>query len=385
MHAAESFKPYQLLESQQMMFDILNEPEKFMQHFRRYANSLISTTTFGCRVPTYEDPYFKELFDIFGRFVLIAQTGTAGLLDYMPALRALPSWILPSKRRAKAHHQQEKALYSIGLLAEQKELGFDDDFASYITGTLLEAGSDTTANTLLGFVCAMLVFPEVQHRARAEVDRVVGLHRMPLPDDEPKMQYIRGCVKESVRWMPTTILGAIPHAVIKDDYYMGFRIPAGAGVLNNVYAIHNDPSRYPHPERFDPDRFKDDQQSFFDAAMNPDVSKRDHFAFGAGRRICPGIHIAEKSLFLTIARLLWAFEFRRPVDSNGSEIVPDPTQVTQGFVCAPLPFRAIISPRDPARAEIIRKEWRDAKDKNLVVSMQWKKFPINSVEAVSNQ
>ncbi|KAI0413296.1 putative cytochrome P450 [Xylaria grammica] len=397
--AAQSFRPYQLLESQQMMFDILNEPENFKQHFRRYSNSLTTTTTFGYRVPTYEDPHFKELFQVSGEFVLIAQTGTAALLDYMPALRYFPSWILPPKRRAKAHHQREKALYryhwdfakgnilsspnpnpcfSIGLIEEQKKWGFDDDFASYVTGTLLEAGSETTANTLLGFLCAMLVFPEVQHRARAEVDRAVGL-RIPSFDDEPQMQYVRGCVKESLRWMPTTILGAIPHAVTRDDYYMGFRIPAGAGVLNNVYAIHNDPLRYPHPDRFDPDRFKDDRQSSFDAAMNPDVSERDHFTFGAGRRICQGMHVAEKNLFLGIARLLWGFEFRPPVREDGSEIIPDPTQVTQGFVCSPSPFKAIISPRDSTRAEIIRKEWRDAREKNLETgSMQWKKVSADT-------
>ncbi|RWA05860.1 hypothetical protein EKO27_g9244 [Xylaria grammica] len=377
IQAAQSFRPYQLLESQQMMFDILNEPENFTQHFRRYSNSLTTTTTFGYRVPTYEDPHFKELSQVFGEFVLIAQTGTAALLDYMPALRYLPSWILPPKRRAKTHHQREKALYSIGLVEEQKKRRFDDNFASYITGTLLEAGSDTTANTLLGFLCAMLVFPEVQHRARAEIDRVVGL-RMPSFDDELKMQYVRGCVKESLRWMPTAILGAVPHAVTRDDYYMGFRIPAGAGVLNNVYEIHNDPLRYPHPDRFDPDRFKDDRQSAFDAAMNPDVSERDHFTFGAGRRICQGMHAAEKSLFLGIARLLWGFEFRRPVREDGDEIVLDPTQVTQGLVCSPSPFKAIISPRDSTRAEIIRKEWRGAREKNLETgSMQWKNFSTN--------
>ncbi|CAI6277588.1 unnamed protein product [Periconia digitata] len=394
IHASKSFEPYQVLENQQMMFDILEEPTKFVEHVRRYANSLTTATTFGVRTPTYEDAHFQELFKVFGEFVLLAQTGLAAVLDYMPALRIIPSWALPTKAQAIKNHVREKSLYryhwdaakaailagrrpnpcfSQGLVREQVDNDIDDDLASYITGTLLEAGSDTTANTLIGFLCAMLVFPEVAAKAHEELDRVVGHDRMPVPQDEMNLQYIRGCVKESLRWMPTTILGAIPHALTRDDFYMGFRLPKGAGVMNNVYTIHHDPRRYPNPDVFDPERFKDDFLSTFDAAVHPDPAKRDHFTFGAGRRVCPGMHVAERSLFLGIARLLWAFDFRRPVDGDGNEICPDPTKVTQGFVCAPLPFKAVITPRDEKRAEIIRRDWEMAKKENLEEgTMQWK-------------
>ncbi len=80
----------------------------------------------------------------------------------------------------------------------------------------------------------MVVFPGVLKKAQEEIDRVVGAERMPTMDDEPKMQYIRGCVKESMRWMPTNILG-VPHSVIKDDEYLGYKIPAGASIITNVW------------------------------------------------------------------------------------------------------------------------------------------------------
>ncbi|KAI3317499.1 putative cytochrome P450 [Xylariaceae sp. AK1471] len=397
VHAAEAFEPYQALENQQMMYDILNDPNNFVQHVRRYSNSLMTTTTFGYRVSTCEDPHFKELFEVLDEVLLLAQTGLAALLDYLPILQMLPTWILSVKQRARSNHQQEKILYryhwdkakanilslktpnpsfSVGLLREQKKHGFDDDFAAYITGTLLEAGTDTTANTLIWFLCAMLIFPAVQERAKSELDQVVGADRMPSPEDEPNLQYIRGCVKESLRWMPVTIMGAMPHALTQDDHYMGFRLPKGAALVNNVYTIHRDAARYPHPRQFDPDRFKDDRQNLYDAAVNPDVSQRDQFAFGAGRRICPGIHVADRSLFLGISRLLWAFDFKRPLDDDGNEVVPDPTKITQGFLAVPLPFEAIIAPRDAKRAEIIRKEWETAKRDNLdPETMQWENFP----------
>jgi len=47
VNAARSFEPYQVLENQQMLFDVLQDPENFVQHVRRYANSLTTATTFG--------------------------------------------------------------------------------------------------------------------------------------------------------------------------------------------------------------------------------------------------------------------------------------------------------------------------------------------------
>lgn len=99
---------------------------------------------------------------------------------------------------------------------------------------MLEAGSDTTAATLVAFVQAMVLYPEAQKRAQEEIDRVVGQDRLPNMDDEMSLPFVRGCVKESLRWMPTNILG-VPHAVTKDDEYMGYNIPKGAGIVNNVW------------------------------------------------------------------------------------------------------------------------------------------------------
>jgi hypothetical protein len=71
--------------------------------------------------------------------------------------------------------------------------------------------------------------------AHEELDRVCG-DRLPELDDTDNLPYIRGCIKESFRWMPTTLLG-MPHACIRDDEYMGYRIPKGAGVMYNVWCV----------------------------------------------------------------------------------------------------------------------------------------------------
>ena len=266
--------------------------------------------------------------------------------------------------------------FCVDMARQQQIDGFSDAHAAYISGSLLEAGSDTTSNTLYGFVQAMVLFPSVQKRAQAELDRVVGPNRLPNMDDEPNLQYIRGCVKESLRWMPTAIIGSIPHAVTKDDEYMGYHIPKGAAVMNNVYTIHMDPERYPNPRAFDPDRYKDDFESAYDSAVGPDVSRRDHFTFGSGRRICQGMHVAERSLFLGISRLLWGFDIKAKVDKEtGLEMKPDPEKYTQGFVCMPEPFEADICVRGEGREAVISREWEGARALLDESSGQWKSIP----------
>jgi cytochrome P450 len=67
-----------------------------------------------------------------------------------------------------------------------------------MSGSLLQAGSETTSTILIGFFQAMLLFPEVAKRAQEEVDRVCG-DRLPDLDDFPDLHYIRRCMKESLR------------------------------------------------------------------------------------------------------------------------------------------------------------------------------------------
>lgn len=218
----------------------------------------------------------------------------------------------------------------------------------------------------------MLLFPDVAKKAQEELDRVCG-DEFPTLDHEPNLPYIRGCIKESLRWMPTDILG-VPHAVIRDDEYMGYTIPKGAGVMWNVWGIQMDAKRHPDPRRFDPARYADDFQTAAEAANNSDASKRDHFVFGAGRRLCQGMHIAERSLFLAISRMLWAFDFKFARDSAGNEVKPDADDLTEGMLVCPKPFPAQIVPRDEAKAARVKAEWAKMDDL-LTDDMQWKVLP----------
>ena len=216
----------------------------------------------------------------------------------------------------------------------------------------------------------MVLFPEVAKTAQEEIDSVCG-SRMPTPDDD--LPYIRACIKESMRWMPTAILG-IPHAVMRDDEYMSYRIPKDASVILNVWTIHNDPHKFRNPRTFDPTRYLNDTQTAIESANSPDPSMRDHFLFGAGRRFCQGTHIAERSLFLGYSRLLWAFDFKKALDEDGAHITPDATELTEGLLVQPKPFPARIEPRSSEKVETVRREW-EMMEELLDQNGQWKVLP----------
>jgi cytochrome P450 len=80
------------------------------------------------------------------------------------------------------------------------------------TATLYIAGSDTTAAAVVSFFLAMLVYPDVQRKAQAEIDRVVGKDRLPEIDDAPQLPYTQGIVNECLRWLPVTPLGWVSPA-----------------------------------------------------------------------------------------------------------------------------------------------------------------------------
>lgn len=87
-----------------------------------------------------------------------------------------------------------------------------------------------TTSSCQSFLLAMVLFPEVQKKAQAELDRVVGSTRLPDYDDLDAMPYIQAVVMETMRWMPVLPIG-IPHAVIADDTYKGYHIPKNSIVI----------------------------------------------------------------------------------------------------------------------------------------------------------
>ncbi|EMD31065.1 hypothetical protein CERSUDRAFT_60535 [Gelatoporia subvermispora B] len=372
---------------------------------RRYSTSIPMYITYGKRVHRIaNNPQVAQVYDVVGNFTRMAQPGNY-LADVVPFLRMLPDILAPWRSEAGAKHRWEMELYG-GLLEEEKDalnyqgtvrdsflntylraraaagyatahgngtttdMWMRDTMLAYTAGTILEAGSDTTATAILAFVLYMLNYPAVMKRAREEIDSVVGSERMPNFDDEDNLPYVVACVQELLRCHPPIIMG-IPHRADEDDDYKGYHIPKGTTVIGNLWSIHMDPVKYPDPTNFNPERFLGESMR---RTGGPDAQAQvtARYAFGFGRRFCAGKDVGEASLFIVCSRILWGLDFFAPMDPEiGKARIPNPWDEeatwTKGFIAVPKPFSVQFSPRTEKHAEIIRlsfeelqDEWKDA-------------------------
>lgn len=76
----------------------------------------------------------------------------------------------------------------------------------------------------------MAAHPEIQRRAQAELDRIIGIDRLPNFGDYDLLDYIKAITLESMRWMPVLPIG-VAHSVIADDEYKGYHIPSGTTII----------------------------------------------------------------------------------------------------------------------------------------------------------
>lgn len=132
--------------------------------------------------------------------------------------------------------------------------------------------------------------PSFQEQAHKELDVLLPNHdRLPTFSDSKNLPYIRALIREGQRVFPPTWLG-VHHYIEQDDEYNGYHIPANSLVFINLHAIGFDEQRHKNATEFDPYRFINVEQSMASLATGA-AEKRDQFSFGAGRRLCVGIHL----------------------------------------------------------------------------------------------
>lgn len=226
------------------------------------------------------------------------------------------------------------------LLRASEPWQLDRGDVAYLAAGIFEAGTETTAMTINTLVLAAACYPEMTKRAQAELeDHMSSKHRteqlVPTFADLQQMPYLGAVVKEALRLTPTGSSGVGhtptkpgPRSLSLESDGVGgtnpLTIPPGATVLANTYGLHHDHDRYPDPWRFDPGRWIIPVGLGQEPTLPPDSQactrpcySLDHthanFAFGFGRRICPGSALASHSLSMAIALLLLCFDFE-PTD-----------------------------------------------------------------------
>ncbi|KAK0223367.1 cytochrome P450 [Armillaria fumosa] len=368
LRSVSAYYPVQMKTTSVLLQQLLKSPDGIFQHVRHHAGSIIMKTVYGYDVNPNGDQ-FVGLVDQAMESIRIAGNVGSFLVDYIPSLKYLPRWFpgtafmsLADIWRKDVEAMQEEpfiytseslnkgmapsSLVSVNL-AKMKSISVSDkkthlEVIRNTAGVAFAAGADTTVSTVLSAILAFLLYPEVQAKAQAEVDTVLGHTRLPNFDDRAQLPYINAIVLEALRWNPVVPMG-VAHRAVKEDVYRGYYIPAGTTIVGNVWAILHNEKDYPNPLVFDPNRFL--PQDGKEPQPEPTA------AFGFGRRICPGRHLALNTVWIAIASMAATLSFSKAVDSDGRVIEPSDI-FTDGFLSFPAPFKCTIKARS-AQAEAL--------------------------------
>ncbi|KAI1362870.1 cytochrome P450 [Xylaria arbuscula] len=364
-------------ETTQTLRDLIADSADLMLHPGRMSNSIIMTLVFGIRTPRSDTPHYRELRKIMTELAGLGDVGATPPVDLLPILKYLPDCFWGNwKSRAGQLRKAMLDLYHplVGsvidrrrqltvsrnsfldqVLDQQETLNFTRNEIDVMCGNLIEGGTDTVSTALLAFFQAMVTHPEVQKEAQDQIDSVVKNTRQPSWNDYERLPYIVAIIKEVLRWRPPTSI-AFPYASSNEDNMNNMKIPRGSTMLLNIWGIHHDPDRYPYPKLFMPSRFYNQPHPASAYANSHSPHGRDHFSYGAGRRLCPGIHLSERILFVFVSQLLWACTIEHKRDKNGSQIPVDVdprTGYIDGAINECHPFTVTFTPRSTWRRDMV--------------------------------
>ncbi|XP_017262599.1 cytochrome P450 2J2 [Kryptolebias marmoratus] len=315
------------------------------------VSNIICSVVFGHRFE-YSDPSLRKVLELDNEAIVLSGSLRTQLYDVIPGLmKYLPGphqtvhanyrEILSFLMKEIEKHQEEwnpddPRDYIDVYLAEMKKhkedplAGFNIETLQFCTLDLIEAGTESAANTLRWALVYMMNFPEIQEKVQAEIDRVIGQSRQPTIADRPNLPYTEAVVHESQRIGNIAPMG-FPKMASKDTTLGGYFIPKGTAITTNLASVLFDKNEWETPDVFNPGHFLDSEGKF--------LRKEAFLPFSAGKRVCIGENLAKMELFLFFTTLLQHFTF-----------VPVPGEMpslegVMGFTYSPQEFRMLAVPR----------------------------------------
>ncbi|QRV94754.1 cytochrome P450 family protein [Ceratobasidium sp. AG-Ba] len=299
---------------------IASKPEGFIQHINLVTGAFLLRLVYGYKV-TEDDPVLKVVHEA------ITYLGKAFSkvywVNHLPFLKYVPAWVPGAGFQVLAYEGRQarnrmvddsynevfdqvihgrvgQPSYTSKLIEEKGGVNINKEDADLIrltAGAMYSGRLLLTIAVVLSFILEMALHPEVAQAARNEIDSVVGRERLPILADRESLPFFEAVLLEVLRLWPPAPLGAA-HLASKEIEFRGYRIPKGAALYANIWAMTHDPDLYPDPYAFNPSRFLKPNQ-------DPDPRK---YIFGFGKRLCSGIHVANNSMFVLCAGLLSTFD-----------------------------------------------------------------------------
>ncbi|KZT36773.1 cytochrome P450 [Sistotremastrum suecicum HHB10207 ss-3] len=342
-----------------------NDPTRFRDWNRITTAANILSVAYGHEVADENDEWVERTEQAMKSFGVLGPPGTHPI-DIFPSLGYLPFRIWGHKF-SEGMKIVQKCAHEMSIVPYQlvKDQVLAGTAVPSLSSTLIEnnllpdksvknekaiygsaavvymAGADTTVSSIDSFLLAMLLYPDIQKKAQGYVDGLLQGERLPTLEDRDSLPYIQAIVKETLRWQPIVPLG-LPHSLSQDDTYRDYFLPADTMVIYNLRRLLRDPTEYPEPDQFKPERFIDSDAG--QLKLRTDVRDPEDMAFGFGKRICPGRHFANATLWITFATLLTVFDISLAKNEAGEPILPD-LQYVNGTVSHPKHFQCVFRAR----------------------------------------
>ncbi|KAI3470309.1 hypothetical protein Pfo_026972 [Paulownia fortunei] len=221
---------------------------------------------------------------------------------------------LNSQNRAKTMEEEDDILDVLIQLKKQKSCSIDlnwDHIKALLTDIFI-AATDTSAASTVWIMTALMKAPNVLKKVQAEIRNLVGKKGKVDEDDLPKLPYLKAVINETFRLYPPAPL-LVPRETIERCIIDGYEIQPKTVVHVNAWAVARDPEYWKNPDEFLPERFLN---------SNIDIKGQDFgvIPFGSGRRICPGMFMGLANVELTVANLLYSFDWELPPGIKAQEI-----------------------------------------------------------------
>ncbi|XP_051116977.1 6,7,8-trihydroxycoumarin synthase-like [Andrographis paniculata] len=221
--------------------------------------------------------------------------------------------------RAKNVDLDEDILDVLIKLKEEKlgSIELNWDHIKALLMNIIIAATDTTAAAIVWTMTGLMKTPNVMKKLQIEMRSTIGSKGYVDEEDLPKLPYLKAVISESLRLYPPAPL-LVPRETIETCTLEGYKIEPKTLVYVNAWAISRDPEYWENPDEFLPERF---------LGKNVDIKGQDNYnmiPFGSGRRICPGMHMGLATVELTVANLVYPFDWELPENICAQDIDTDP-------------------------------------------------------------
>lgn len=191
------------------------------------------------------------------------------------------------------------------------------------------AGTDTSAVAVVWAMTLLMKDPRVMQKAQDEIRKLHVEKDFINEEDVERLPYLKAVVKETLRLFPPAPL-LVPRESVEKCNMEGYEIQPKTLVLVNAWAIGRDPEAWEDAEQFYPERF-------FNCSIDFKGQDFELIPFGAGRRICPGIHMGVATVELALANLLHSFDWALPrgieKQDIDTEVMPGITMHKKNDLC----------------------------------------------------